>query len=142
MSIFQIVFITNKITVSIPASYRYYFFLGACFAKSTLNSIGPFQDPLQGLKGSPQGAQWWVTLYFRKKEKLAKITTHCHSLPLDVSLVCLFVKDSSLRQLVSFRFCKIHFLKIVKRLVTVLRRMTLVICICILFHKIPSIKVY
>ena len=72
-----------------------------------------FKGPLQGLKSSPQGAQWQAPLLFEKKEKLAEMvtrcTTRCHSfslvvirchlmyqsLSLDVPLVCLFINDHS-----------------------------------------------
>ena len=80
-----------------------------------------FKGPLQGLKSSPQGAQWQAPLLFEKKEKLAGMVTRCttrchslslvvilchslslvvirchslyHSLSLDVPLVCLFIND-------------------------------------------------
>ena len=38
-----------------------------------------FKGPIQGLKGSPQGTQWYAPFLFeKKKEKIAEIVTHCH----------------------------------------------------------------
>ena len=55
-----------------------------------------FKGPLQGLKSSPQGAQWYTPLLFEKKRKISwnghsltfvvtRCTTRCHSLPLVVT---------------------------------------------------------
>ena len=67
-----------------------------------------FKGPLQGLKSSPQGAQWQAPLLFEKKKNqpkwplvathyhslslvVTRCTTRCHSLSLDVQLICLFI---------------------------------------------------
>ena len=112
--VFKTVSITNKKTVVSQC-----FFLGACFTKSALNSIGPLQGSPQGLKGSLQGASWQVRLLFKRREisryndlmsfdvtrciirchslyhSLSFIVTRCcHSmLSLDVSPNCLFIND-------------------------------------------------
>ena len=46
-----------------------------------------FKGLLQGLKSSPQDAQWQAPLLFEKKEKLTEMVTRCHSLSLIVPLV-------------------------------------------------------
>ena len=76
--IFKVVGITNKKTVSIPASYREYFFLGACFysqfSSLSVRSSLMFNKYLYG-------AQWQVPLLFEKKKNYPKrllVVIHCN----------------------------------------------------------------
>ena len=82
--IFKVVGITNKKTVSIPASYREYFFLGACFyskfSSLSVRSSLMFNKYLQG-------AQWQIPLLFKKKKNQPKrplVVIRCHLLLLGV----------------------------------------------------------
>ena len=79
---FKVVCITNKKTVSIPASYSWYFFLGACFCSS-------FNCPSS--KSSSRFKEFSLcclvisSSLIRRKGKLSKTNTLCHSLSFVVS---------------------------------------------------------
>ena len=71
------------------------FFLRA-FLLLLIQYLSSLQGPLYGLKSSPQGAQWQTPLLFEKKKNQPKwplAVIRCHSLSLDVPLVCLFIND-------------------------------------------------
>ena len=81
----KVAWITNKKTVSVPASNGQFSFLGVCFY-SYFNSLSSRSSSM--FKESLQGAQWQVPLLFVKKENQPKrplVITRCNSLSIVVT---------------------------------------------------------
>ena len=125
--IFKVVGITNKKTVSIPASYREYFFLGACFysqfSSLSVRSSLMFNKYLQG-------AQWQVPFLFEKKKNQPKrplVVIRCRLLLLAV------IRYNSL----SFVVTRYHSLSLV---ITCCHSLSLIVTRChSLYHSLSFV---
>ena len=99
----------TKKSVPIPAPYCWLFFLGTCFAKSVLNSTGPFHGTSQGLwfKEPSLGCLVIGSSVTRKNGRLPTMTSHCHLLSF-VIIPC---------HSLSFDFTRCHLLSLAVQLV-------------------------